>query len=87
MPSGPRELHEEFKSDVRACDYLESRGFKMLKGWVYTHPELIELSEKDSRALDYLMWEWDYGGYIPFDQLKTKKPAPIKARADGHRNP
>ncbi len=65
MPSGPPELHAEFQADMNAVNYLESQGFKLLPSAHWLPPPFYEITEKDNRAISYLILEWDYGGIHP----------------------
>lgn len=58
------ELVEEWgSSEKRAVTYLVNRGYKLTKSYNWIHPNNIDLSEKDIRAMSFLIYEWDYGGY------------------------
>jgi hypothetical protein len=70
MPSGPPELHEKWTKrgpteagDTNATLYLESRGYKMSQHWNWFKPSEDHVpTEEEIEALNYLVWEWDYGG-------------------------
>jgi len=68
MPSGPPELHEYWCSksqdggDFAAIKHLRSRGLTLTDRWEWRKPPEFEFSEEDYRAINYLMWEWDFGG-------------------------
>lgn len=64
MPQATEELREEWHSDGNALDFLYERGFVLLKSWEWVKPEGHELTEKEQRAVLYLIEEWDYGGII-----------------------
>lgn len=55
-----------FKDDVEACDFLESRGF--IKdgspgGYFYLRSNGVkrQLDQDEMKAVNYLFEEWDYG--------------------------
>lgn len=78
MPSGPPELHaywcEKDQSvdthgdrmcagDRAAQKHLMDRGYTLTRKWTWVKPPNIEEpTEEDNRALNYLVWEWDFGG-------------------------
>jgi hypothetical protein len=70
MPSGPPELHDYWcakdetgAGDLAAKHYLEDRGYILTRRWTWIQPESIETpSPEDNKAINYLVWEWDWGG-------------------------
>lgn len=68
MPSGPPELHEywcardERGGDIAAQHHLQSRGFTLTKTWSWRPPWGHQFSDEDNSAINYLCWEWDFGG-------------------------
>lgn len=70
MPSGPPELHEEWcnrsptgDGDFEAMRYLRKRGYKLTDKWFWVAPSRYHTpSAKENSAINYLMWEWDFGG-------------------------
>lgn len=74
MPSGPPELHRYWcrkgpydgEGDTNAMHYLRQRGYVLTKGWTWIKPASIpEPSPEDNKALNYLVWEWDFGDIEP----------------------
>lgn len=73
MPSGPPELHEFWSNfdpdgyaDMNAANYLKKQGyredrFEWLRPSLEHEPTELELS-----AINYLMWEWDWGGICDY---------------------
>lgn len=77
MPSGPPELHEFWSNfnehgyaDTNAKRYLVSQGYKEGDGenrWEWFRPSLDhEPTELEISAINYLMWEWDWGGICDY---------------------
>ena len=64
MPQASAELQEEWGDDITAMNYLTSRGFCLLRGWRWFVVEGQLILPKDKRAMQYLMEEWDFGGWI-----------------------
>lgn len=70
MPSGPPELHEFWCNhgpteygDLNAMKYLKDRGYKLTKKWSWVLPSKgYEPRALDNSAINYLCWEWDFGG-------------------------
>lgn len=68
MPSGPPELHEKWSNyypegfgDQNAMRFLREAGFKLTDGWTWIAPGR-EPTEEEWSAINYLVWEWDFGG-------------------------
>jgi len=66
MPQATASLTEEWNGpdDGTAIEYLEGRGFVLTRDfhWVPTAGHVI--SDKDRRAVIFLIQEWDFGGII-----------------------
>lgn len=66
MPSATDELRREWwpdgeGGDHKATDFLRSRGFVLTPAWEWFRRE--EPTEEESRAIDFMFQEWDYGGW------------------------
>lgn len=63
MPQASEELRNKFPGmDTQAINYLEQRGFKCGKDFVWRPPSMFHnLTQHDKDAIDYLCDEWDYG--------------------------
>lgn len=48
--------------DAPVIAYLESRGYKLRRGWTWANPSGIEVSQKDIDCFRFLIEEWDFGG-------------------------
>lgn len=64
MPTGPAELHEKWKDDGNACEYLEQRGYKLTTDYRWRVPEGHTPTDEEAEAVTYLILEWDYGGVL-----------------------
>jgi hypothetical protein len=64
MPSGPPELHEKWKDDGNATEYLEKRGYTLTRQWEWIKPKDHEPTDEEKEAIYYLIVEWDYGGLM-----------------------
>ena len=63
MPQATPELREEWGVDERlAVEWLEARGYRRTPQWSWIVPINVEPTEKDFRAIDFLIQEWDFGG-------------------------
>lgn len=62
MPSAAKYLTDQFSSDHEACAYLENRGFTLTRHWEWVAPKHWDAVQKDFDAIDYLIFEWDFGG-------------------------
>lgn len=63
MPQGPTWLHEKWKNDSNAIEFLESRGYTLQKDYCWKRPNLgYKPTPKELEAMTYLCLEWDYGG-------------------------
>lgn len=73
MPSGSPELHEYWcsrdleqgRGDLAAMNHLRARGYRLSNDgkWEWISPVFPpEPSEEALRAINYLCWEWDFGG-------------------------
>ena len=73
MPSGPPELHEKWCAhgpyefgDWNAQRFLQDRGWVLGRNWHWTPPTPgHEETPEESEAINYLVWEWDFGGVLP----------------------
>lgn len=78
MPQATDELRAKFPGwEPEASDHLYSRGFKMTPDFSWIMPEGHEMSERDWDAIDYLFFEWDFGGIINYPveaDAKTESP-------------
>ena len=67
MPQASEELRAEWHDDDhadaswRAVHFLMDAGFKFHRDWTWTAPDR-EITDKEFRALQYLIDEWDFGG-------------------------
>lgn len=64
MPTAPDYLRDEWGTDEsQAITYLEGRGFKLTRDWLWKMPvNRASLTQKEVSAIDFLIMEWDYGG-------------------------
>lgn len=56
-------------SDLKRGRWLEARGYVLLSSFYWTHPTRSNPTPEEWEAIDYLIDEWDYGGFIEFAQL------------------
>lgn len=54
----------------RAEKFLENRGFVLGEDWCWRHPAKAEPDELEWGAIEFLMDEWDYGGFNPVPPVK-----------------
>lgn len=70
MPSTSQEMTDlmtkwfgEYDHDNKAIKFLESHGYKLLRGWVWDLPcDSHTISCYEYACIKYLMEEWDFGG-------------------------
>lgn len=65
MPTAPEYLRDEWDhpDDMIAINYLKSQGYTLGRDWHWTLPAIDHvITEKEGRAIDYLVMEWDFGG-------------------------
>lgn len=64
MPSTSDELRAEWPGgDTQATAHLTAKGFELTKEWLWIMPyRHYRLTMRDSRAIQYMIEEWDYGG-------------------------
>lgn len=60
MPQASDALNEEWKSDEFALNYLDGRGVREVKNGILLLPKGLNLTDRDWRAITYLMDEWDF---------------------------
>jgi hypothetical protein len=73
MPSGPPALHEKFCAldpegcgDRAAIAFLEACGYRLRRDWFWDAPKHgLPETPAESEAINYLCWEWDFGGVKP----------------------
>ncbi len=64
------ELQEEWGMlETKAMNYLEAQGYTLTKEWEWIAPDRYP-TEKEARAVLFLIQEWDFGGVA-----KGGKPA------------
>lgn len=57
---------DEPSADLKAHDHLIAAGWRFNpRRWSYIPPAGYEPTERDWSAIEYLVTEWDYGGYEP----------------------
>ena len=59
MPQGRPELHEQFKTDGNAWDFLTKQGFTQDRCLIHI-PSKRELTKEEGEAIEYLITEWDW---------------------------
>lgn len=64
MPTASDELRARWDMDT-ACDHLRARGFTMTPKWTWRPSTGAEPTADDLSAIDYLVFEWDFGGLEP----------------------
>lgn len=70
MPSGPSGLHQYWSAkgpyyehgNWNAQKHLTDRGYILTPKWEWISPTVDEPEEEDWSAINYLAWEWDFGG-------------------------
>lgn len=68
MPAAPAHLQSEWETDDKAIGFLEGAGYKLLRGWTWQLPSPAHvITDEESRAINYLIWEWDFGGVAALD--------------------
>lgn len=62
MPQATDELRKEWNGpdDSTAREYLTSRGFTLTAAWEWIPSQPV--TDKDMRAIDFMVEEWDFGG-------------------------
>jgi hypothetical protein len=51
--------------DSQAIDYLQSRGYRLLRNWSWLLPEgKARPDEREEDAILYLIEEWDFDGWV-----------------------
>lgn len=67
MPQASDELRAKWGDDQTATKYLTDRGWKLSEKhkwhWVKPTPDHVVTPDEDS-ALDYMCYEWDFGGIV-----------------------
>ncbi len=64
-------------AESKADKHLRMAGFRFSpREWGYTAPQGYVFSAKDRSALEYLVTEWDYSGFLGFHEANTDSPAP-----------
>jgi len=48
--------------DTAAIDCLKKAGFVLTEQWTWIPPKDHEPTEREWDAIDYLIFEWDFGG-------------------------
>lgn len=66
MPQASEDLRAEFGIDDRpVIRFLEAAGYTRTDDWCWLLPEgKIEPTEKEDRAILFLIEEWDWGGWV-----------------------
>jgi hypothetical protein len=69
MPQASQELRDEWWHDgdedpiKRAVKFLQAAGYKFNRDWTWTAPQPPrDMADKEARAIQYLIDEWDFGG-------------------------
>jgi hypothetical protein len=65
-------MHEKFcamdphgAGDAAAIKILREAGYTLTRHWFWIAPSPEhEPSDEETMALDYLQWEWDFGGLV-----------------------
>lgn len=67
MPQASDELRKKWNGpdDTTAIKYLESRGYKLTRGWDWELPEgQNKPTDEELSAIEFMFQEWDYGGWV-----------------------
>lgn len=62
MPRATDELRAEWNDDT-ARECLHAAGYVLTYDWTWKVPTGHEPTEKEHRAMWYLVTEWDFGGF------------------------
>ncbi len=76
MPQASPELRAEWKDDQDAIRYLRERGYVLRRDWSWRPPTIADdpaSHAKAHRALEYLIWEWDFDGALTDDEHKDRR--------------
>ena len=60
MPQASDALRDEWKDDTTALNFLDGRGVREVRNGMLLLPKGIALTDRDWRAITYLMDEWDF---------------------------
>lgn len=64
MPEASSELREEWGiMDSIAIQYLEGNGYVLTSDWTWVTPPNHVPTSKECRAIQFLIDEWDFGGF------------------------
>lgn len=62
-PQTTPERAARWRDDQHAMDFLEERGYTLLRNWQWRKPEPgHKATEKELDAIIYLVEEWDFDG-------------------------
>ena len=62
MPQAKQALRDEWQDDASAISYLEQGGYILTEQWFWLKRDDWKTTDRDLRAIDYLIQEWDFGG-------------------------
>lgn len=64
MPTAIPELREEFGiDDAPVIAFLRGEGYVLRRDWTWLAPANREPTERELRAVMFLIQEWDMGGF------------------------
>jgi hypothetical protein len=93
MPQAPEALRQRWghydavnSGDLVVSQFLESHGYKLLRNFEWLVPEGHQPTEDELSAIDYMAYEWDYGGWTRTEEPRTgasvwMEAAPVFANA------
>lgn len=56
--------NDSWDSDGQAIKFLEESGVHMTRSFHHVTKCGRDLTNKEASAVSYLVWEWDFGGYV-----------------------
>jgi len=65
MPTASPELRDEWhdEGDIGSIRFLEQAGYVLGRDWQWRHPMNKTPTEREGRAMSYLIEEWDFGQF------------------------
>ena len=55
---------EQGVGEDKACNYLETAGFKLTRQWNWLIPKGHMITEQEAYAAQFLVDEWDWGWFV-----------------------